>query len=116
MLSSSQSMASSVIYRSRATLRDDPAAVKGEIMATMDRIYYEAKATVNPVTGAAASIPELSCHYNVRIDPKLGPTTKLTSETPLECTLDSARELLSSMFSMPDSVEPSLKVRRTRVR
>ncbi|KAE8904656.1 hypothetical protein PF005_g12417 [Phytophthora fragariae] len=116
MLSTSQSKPSSVIYCSPATLRDDPAAVRREIMATMDRVYYEAKATVNPLTGAAASIPELSCHYNVRIDAKAGPTTQLTSETPLECTLDSARELLSSVFSMPDAAEPSLKVRRTRAK
>ncbi|OWY99336.1 hypothetical protein PHMEG_00029670 [Phytophthora megakarya] len=99
-----------------ATLRNDPAAVRREIMMLMDKMYHEAKATVDPVTGAAASIPALSCHFNVRLDPKEGPTTQLTSETPLDCSLDSSRQLLSAMFSMPDPSQPSLKVRRTRAK
>eukprot|EP00644_Phytophthora_capsici_P011742 jgi/Phyca11/10510/fgenesh1_pm.PHYCAscaffold_50_\ len=94
---------STVVNYDTTTLRNDPEAVRREIMTLMDNMYYEAKATVDPVTGAAASIPALACHYN------------LTSETPLDCGLDSARELLSAMFSMPDTSQPSLKVRRTRV-
>ncbi|KAG2995885.1 hypothetical protein PC121_g20018 [Phytophthora cactorum] len=106
----------SSMHCSPAVLRDDPVAVRREIMTLMDKMYHEAKATVDPVTGAAASIPALACHYNVRLDPKAGPTTQLTSETPLNCSLDSSRELLSAMFSLPDASQPSLKVRRTRAK
>ncbi|KAL3670638.1 hypothetical protein V7S43_003830 [Phytophthora oleae] len=116
LLSSSQCKPSAVVNYDPTTLRNDPAAVRREIMALMDKMYHEAKATVDPVTGAAASIPALACHYNVRLDPKTGPTTQLTSETPLDCGLDSARQLLSAMFSMPDPSQPSLKVRRTRAK
>ncbi|KAG7380577.1 hypothetical protein PHYPSEUDO_007017 [Phytophthora pseudosyringae] len=116
LLSSTQSKPLSVGRSRVAALRGDPAAVRREIMALMDKMYHEAKATVDPVTGAAASIPALACHFNVRLDPKEGPTTQLTSETPLDCGLDSARELLSAMFSMPDPSQPSLRVRRTRAK
>jgi hypothetical protein len=85
-------------------------------MKLMDKMYHEAKATVDPVTRAAATIPALACHYNVRLDPKTGPDTQFTSETPLDCSLDTARELLTAVFSMPGASPPSLKVRRTRVR
>ncbi|POM62593.1 hypothetical protein PHPALM_28233 [Phytophthora palmivora] len=116
VLDKRQSMEVRNVYCSPAALRNDPAAVRREIMRLMDKMYHEAKATVDPVTGAAASIPALSYHYNVRLDPKVGPTTQLTSETPLDCSLDSARRLLSAMFSMPDPSQPSLKVRRTRAK
>ncbi|KAL4116920.1 hypothetical protein PRIC2_012372 [Phytophthora ramorum] len=116
VLGSSQSKHSNVVSRSPAVLQSDPAAVRREILATMDKMYYEAKAMVNPLTGATATLPSLACHYNVRLDPKTGPNTELTSETPLNCSLESARELLSSIFSMPDSAQASLKIRRTRAK
>ncbi|ETM41767.1 hypothetical protein L914_12481 [Phytophthora nicotianae] len=106
----------SAIHCSPAALKNDPVAVRKEIMTLMDKMYHEAKSTVDPVTGAAASIPALACHYNVRLDPKAGPTTQLTSETPLDCSLDSARGLLSAMFSIPDPSQPNLKMRRTRAK
>ncbi|KAG3165088.1 hypothetical protein PC128_g20000 [Phytophthora cactorum] len=76
----------SSVHCSPAVLRDDPVAVRREIMTLMEKI----------------------------LDPKAGPTTQLTSETPLNCSLDSSRELLSAMFSLPEAFQPSLKVRRTR--
>ncbi|KAF4038148.1 hypothetical protein GN244_ATG09733 [Phytophthora infestans] len=116
-LASSMLMSSTPsVHSSPTVLKDDPVAIRREIMTLMDTMYHEAKATVDPVNGAAASIPALSCHYNVRLDPKRGPTSQLTSETPLDCSLDSSRELLSAMFSVPDPVQPSLKIRRTRAK
>ncbi|KAF1773477.1 hypothetical protein GQ600_17621 [Phytophthora cactorum] len=41
----------SSMHCSPAVLRDDPVAVRREIMTLMDKMYHEAKATVDPVTG-----------------------------------------------------------------
>lgn len=121
MLASSKSSlpSSSRVRCSPSAFQSDPAAIRQEISATMDRMYVEAKATVDPVTGAAAVPPSLGFHYNVQLTTKAGPVTELTSETPLNCSFESARELLTTMFSQPTQVQPTqphLAVRRTQVK
>lgn len=73
-------------------------------MTRMDEMYIEAKATV---VGAAASIPALTFHFNVSLDPKVGPITSLTCETPLDCSLDIASEMLSAIVPVSHSSQPS---------
>lgn len=104
-----KSTSSSVEDFTPALLPNDHVAVRTDIMTRMDKIYAEAKAIIKVFTGAAASVPALTCHYNVKLDPKIGPIKLLTLETPLDCSLIIAKEMLSKCIFVPDSFLPSLK-------
>ena len=95
------------------SLLDDPEVLRSDLMALMDEMYDEAKAAVGRVTGAKASAPTLTCKCDKRLDLNEGPTTHITSETPLECNVDTAREFLAAIFSLP---KPSVSKRMTQVR
>uniref|UniRef100_A0AAV1T8R6 Uncharacterized protein n=1 Tax=Peronospora matthiolae TaxID=2874970 RepID=A0AAV1T8R6_9STRA len=93
------------------TLLDDPDLLKRDLMALMDEMYNEAKAMCGHDASAIASTPTITCQCDKRMDSKEGNTTHIRSETPLECCLDTAREFLAAMFSLP---QPCLSEEMTR--
>lgn len=69
------------------TLHINPATVRCEIEATLQRMNTQANTELN---GTAAD-SSLSFNFDVRLDPIAGPTT---TTTPINCTLDHAVKLL----------------------
>ncbi|CAI5728623.1 unnamed protein product [Hyaloperonospora brassicae] len=113
LLECTQSTYSRSMSSNPTSLLDDPEVLRSEIMALMDEMYDEAKATVGRVTGAKGLAPTLTCKCDKRLDLNEGPTTHITSETPLECNLNTARDFLAAIFSLP---KPSVSNRMTQTK
>ncbi|EGZ08580.1 hypothetical protein PHYSODRAFT_524526, partial [Phytophthora sojae] len=83
------------------TLHVNPTAVRHEIEATLQRILAHARSVINP----CVDDDFLSFDFNVRLDPAAGPTTELTTTTPMNCALDEAVKLLGAQYQMRAPVD-----------
>ncbi|GMF28408.1 unnamed protein product [Phytophthora lilii] len=74
------------------TLHVNPSAVRREIEATLQQMHVHACAVLN----ATASDDSLSFNFNVRLDTSTGPTTEISTTTPMNCAVDRAVKLLGA--------------------
>ncbi|ETI41919.1 hypothetical protein F441_12851 [Phytophthora nicotianae CJ01A1] len=72
------------------TLHINPTVVRREIEATLQRMHTQA----NAVLSASGADNSLSFNFKIHLDPGAGPTTEVTTTTPMNCGLDHAVKLL----------------------